>query len=173
MFAVACHVALAVFLCSEPEQPRNPDGTTARKPNPLAPSLPETTKQEEEKFDKTIDRFILADTGKIKGDEAKQAMEDFRKLPPESVFALIRGLNRAAKLNHSCPALVIAKRLRSQFRTTKDIQLLTFARENMGAGVGQSEYSDIIRDLRLGCATRASALASAPRGTITGSTKPQ
>src|SRR5579864_1245629 len=155
MITVAVQVVLSLFLCAEPDPVRGSDGTTPRKPNPLAPSLPEMTKQEEDKFDKIIDRFILADTGKIKGEEAKQAMEDFRKLPPESVFALIRGLNRAAKINDSCPALVIAKRIGSQMRTTRDIQLLTFTRENAGAGIGHSQYTDVIRDLRIYCAQRA------------------
>src|SRR5579871_1210615 len=172
MYVVAIQVVLSLFLCGDTDPPRSTDGTTPRKPHPFAPSLPETTKQEEDKFDKIIDRFILADTGKIKGDEAKQAMEDFRKLPPESVFALIRGLNRAAKINDSCPALVIAKRIASQMRTTRDIQLLTFTRENAGAGIGHSQYSDIIRDLRLYCAQRAGQIANSSPPSLSGSTKP-
>jgi hypothetical protein len=172
MIPIALQIVASLFLCADPPPARSADGTTPRKPNPLAPSLPETTKQEEDKFDQIIDRFILADTGKIKGDEAKQALEDFRKLPPESVFALIRGLNRAAKINDSCPALVIAKRIASQMRTTRDIQLLTFTRENAGAGIGHSQYSDVIRDLRLYCATRAGALANESKGTIIGNSKP-
>jgi hypothetical protein len=172
MFPVAIQIVLSLFLCADPEPVRGSDGTTPRKPNPLAPSLPETTKQEEEKFDKIIDRFILADTGKLKGDEAKQAMEDFRKLPKESVFALIRGLNRAAQINDSCPALVIAKRIASQMRSTRDTQLLTFTRENAGAGVGRSQYGDVIRDLRLMCAVRIGAISNTPNGSISGNTKP-
>jgi hypothetical protein len=172
MFSMAGPMLLCLVFGADPEPQRSPDGTTPRKPHPLAPSLPETTKEEEDKFDKIIDRFILADTGKLKGPEAKTAMEDFRRLPPESVFALIRGLNRAATLNHSCPALVIAKRLSSQLRSSRDMDLLAFARENMGAGIGPTQYGDVIRDLRLACARRMSTLASTPKGTITGDSKP-
>ncbi len=172
MIPIAIQLVASLFLCGDPEPIRSADGTTPRKPHPFAPSLPETTKQEEDKFDKIIDRFIQADIGKIKGDEAKQAMEDFRKLPPESVFALIRGMNRAAKLNDSCPALVIAKRIASQMRSTRDIQLLTFTRENAGAGIGHSQYTDVIRDLRIFCAQRAGQLANAPTPKITDGSKP-
>src|SRR5690242_11613313 len=100
MVPTTLSLVLALFLTADP--PRNEDGTTPRKPHPLAPSLPETTTEEENKFDKIIDQFILADTGKLKGPEAKTAMEDFRKLPPESIFALIRGMNKSATMDHSC-----------------------------------------------------------------------
>src|SRR5260370_42549406 len=100
-----------------PPTPASP--TTTPKPHPLAPSLKATTESDEDKFDKVIDRFIEYDTGKLKGPEAKKALEDFMKLPPEAVFALIRGLNRAAAIEHSCPALVIAKRIGTQIKSTK------------------------------------------------------
>src|SRR6266478_5100238 len=92
-----------------PQDTKPSPGQTPPKPHPLAPSLRATTEEEEDKFDQIIDRFIEYDTGKLKGPEAKKALEDFLKLPPEAVFALIRGLNKAAAINHSCPALVIGR----------------------------------------------------------------
>jgi hypothetical protein len=159
MLSLTCTFVAVFFYCAEP--PRSPDGTTPRKPHPFAPSLPETTKEEEDKFDKIIDRFILADTGKLKGPEFKEAMQDFEKLPPESIFALIRGMNRSATINHSCPALTIAKRIHKQLRTSNDMSLLTFARENVGAGVERSQHADAIKDLRLAIAKRMSTVSNA------------
>src|SRR5262245_46923238 len=106
-----------------------------RRPNPLAPSLPETTDAEEDAFDLIIDRFIEADVGRMKGPDAKRAVTDFQRLPPEATFALIRGLNKAAKIDHSCPAVTIARKLSGTLRTTRDPMLLDYARENVGAGV--------------------------------------
>lgn len=158
MSPITYSILLSLFLCGD-EPTRNSDGTT-RKPHPLAPSLPETTKKDEDRFDKVIDRFIQADIGKLNAADTKAAMEEFRKLPPESVFALIRGFNTAAKIDHSCPSLVIGKRLAQQFRTTRDKELLIFARENIGAGVGPTPHADIIKDLRFGCSRRLTALAN-------------
>ncbi len=140
-----------------PADTRNPDGTT-RRPNPLAPSLPETTRAEEDKFDEIVDRFIDADVGKVKGADAKAALEAFRKLPPESAFALIRGLNKAAAIDGSCPALVIGKKLAMQLRSSTDVKLLQYARENVGAGLTHSRHAAVIKDIRLGCAIRIGRL---------------
>lgn len=164
MFASIIPALLALFLTADP--PRNPDGTTPRKPHPLAPSLPETTREEEDRFDKIIDRFILADTGNLKGPETKTAMEEFHKLPPEAVFALIRGMNKAAAIDHSCPALVIGKKIAMQLRASRDIDLLQVARENIGAGVTTTRHGDAIKDLRLACARRMNAVVNEPKPVV-------
>src|SRR3954469_13618831 len=83
---------------------------TAKKRSPIAPSLPYLTNDEEEKLDRIIDRFILFDTGRLLGAEGQQAQRDFDKLGYEAIPALIRGLNKAAGLEHSCPTLVISKK---------------------------------------------------------------
>jgi hypothetical protein len=125
-----------------------------RKPHPFAPSLPDLTQKQEEAFDKIIDDFILYDVGALKGEEGKKALEEFRKLPPESIFALIRGLNRAAAIDDSCPAVVIGRKITSILRSSTDAQLLEFARENVGAGVKQSRHLGVIKDLRVGSMLR-------------------
>src|SRR5262249_61977580 len=96
---------------------------TAPKPHPLAPSLPATSAEDEEKFDKVIDRFILYDIGKLSGKEAKKALEDFQRLPPEAVFSIICGPNSAAPINDTSPTLVIAKRTATPIPTTKQREL--------------------------------------------------
>src|SRR5215213_914005 len=86
------------------------DPYAGRPRNPLAPSLPQTTREEEAKFEKVIDRFILYDTGKLTGAEGKKALEDFHRLGPEAFFALVDGFNRAAGMEASCPSVIIGKR---------------------------------------------------------------
>src|SRR5262249_3755541 len=76
---------------------------TLRKPNPLAPSLPLLTDEEETKLDEIVDRFIQYDTGKLRGDSSKNALKDFQGLGPEATFALIRGLNKSANIEATCP----------------------------------------------------------------------
>jgi hypothetical protein len=166
---IACTFLAGLMLCADPPKTKpSDDGTTPKKRHPFAPSLPETTKEEEDKFDKVIDRFILADTGKLKGPEFKQAMEDFEKLPPESIFALIRGMNKSAKIDHSCPALTIAKRIHKQMRVSNDIDLLTFARGNIGAGVERSRHADAIKDLRVAIGKRISTVSNTAPPVIRG-----
>lgn len=133
----------AVLIAAEPARTENP-----RKPHPFAPSLPQLTDEEEAELDRIIDRFILYDTGKLKGEEGKKALADFQRLGPEATFALIRGMNRAAAIESSCPAVVIGKKLNSILRSTSDAELLEFARENIGIGVEQSRHMGVIKDLR-------------------------
>src|SRR6266540_5360527 len=101
-----------------------------REPNPFAPSLPLLTDAEEEKLDEIIDRFIRYDVGELRGADAKKARDDFEKLGPEAIPALIRGMNRAAALDDSCPAVTIAKKLGRMLMVTEDTELLQFAHEN-------------------------------------------
>jgi hypothetical protein len=136
-----------------------PAGTKApRKPSPFAPSLPQLTDEEERQLDEIIDRFIDYDSGRVRGPEGRQAVGDFLKLGPEAIPALIRGLNRAARIEHSCPAVTIAKKLSRMLSSTRDPQLLEFARENVGAGVTRSRHMGVIQDLRVTCMLRKRAL---------------
>ena len=75
------------------------------KVNPLAPSLPYLTLDQEHHLDKVIDRFMAFDTGHLHGEEGKAALQDFQKLGPEAIPALIRGINGAAVMQQSCPTL--------------------------------------------------------------------
>lgn len=124
------------------------------RPHPFAPSLREVSAKEEEAFDKIIDDFILYDVGALKGEAGKKALEAFQKLPPEAIFALIRGLSRAAAIEDSCPAVVIGRKINSILRSSTDAELLQFARENIGAGVKQSRHMGVIKDLRVGSMLR-------------------
>jgi hypothetical protein len=143
-------LTLAVTLSGDPDTPR--------KSSPLAPSLPLLTDDEEEKLDAAIDRFIEADVGKLRGDDYKKAIQDFDKIGTEGIPALIRGLNKAAAIEGSCPAVVIAKKLAKMLNATEDRELLLFARENIGAGVGRTRHSAVLAELRVACVVRNGAL---------------
>ncbi|HLJ95020.1 MAG TPA: hypothetical protein VKU02_17725 [Gemmataceae bacterium] len=131
---------------------------TPRQPNPLAPSLPLLTDEDESQLDQIVGRFIAYESGTVRGPDAKKVLADFQKLGPESIPALIRGLNRAAKIEHSCPAVIIAKKLARMLNATQDPELLEFARENVGAGVTQSRHMGVIKDLRVLCILRKRTL---------------
>jgi hypothetical protein len=143
----------------------DPAKDTPRKPSAIAPSLPALTKEEEDKLDEVIDRFIKADTGQLRGEDAKSAQRDFDKLGPEAIPALIRGLNKAALIEHSCPSLVIAKKLNRMLNASEDKELLEFAWDNIGAGVGRTRHSGMLNDLKVSVMLRKNALArTTPKG---------
>jgi len=147
-------VVFAVVLSAAPAS--NEDAP--RKANPLAPSLPLLTSDEENHLDKVIDRFMQFDTGQLRGEDGKTALRDFLKLGPESIPALIRGINRAAVMEQSCPTLVIAKKLKTMLLASDDQDLLEFARDEIGAGVERSRHMNVLQDLRVMCMLRRNAL---------------
>jgi hypothetical protein len=104
---------------------------------------------------------MLADIGTLKGKEKVDAERAFHALGPEAIFALIRGLNRAAKIEHSCPATVIGKKLHRMLSASQDTELLEFARDEIGAGVGRSRHKALIEDVRVACLLRKNALLRA------------
>jgi hypothetical protein len=129
-----------------------------RKPSAIAPSLPALTDEEEDKLESVIDRFIQQDIGTLRGAEAKKALVEFNKLGAEAIPALIRGMNKAAAIEDSCPALVIAKKLQRLLGASNDPELLQFAKENIGAGVKKSRHLGTLKELRLFCSVRKSQL---------------
>jgi hypothetical protein len=146
-------LTLAV-LAADPPAPDTP-----RKPSAYAPSLPQLTKEEEEKYDQIIDRFIQADVGLLRGAEARDAVRDFKNLKADAIPNLIRGLNRAARIEHSCPVVVIAEKLQRLLLASDDQELLQFARDEIGAGVGRTRHQNVLQDLRFRVMLRKNALA--------------
>lgn len=133
---------------------------SSRKQSAIAPSLKATSKEEEAKFEEIIDRFVKADTGRLKGNEARSATKDFDSLPPEAIPALIRALNQAAKSNQTCPVLMISKKLSKMLLASEDDKLLEFARDEIGAdGADRSSYASTLKDLRFKILMRKNALA--------------
>jgi hypothetical protein len=152
-----CAILLLVAADPDPKETGTP-----RKQHPLAPSLLLLTDEEEAELDGIVNKFIDADTGKLSGQAAKNAIDDFKSLGPEATFALIRGFNRSAHIDHSCPALTIARKLTGFLSRTSDADLLQYAKENVGVGVRKTKHGDVIQDLKLGCTRRITALKNAP-----------
>ena len=64
----------------------------------------ELTTDEENKIDEIVDNFILYDTGARRNDKYRS---DFETLGVEGIPGLVRGLNKSAKMSHSCPVSMI------------------------------------------------------------------
>src|SRR5947208_12286224 len=123
-------------------------GAESRPPNPLAPSLPQLTPKEEAKYEAILERFIQFDIGKLPGPAGKKAVADFNQLPPEAIFVLIESFNRAANMEASCPAVVIGKKIIKILNASEDLELLAFAKENLGAGVTAKRHLGMLKDVQ-------------------------
>jgi hypothetical protein len=158
LFALSLAVVIVGSVAAEPK-PRH---------SPYAPSLPYLTREEEGKIEQIINRFILADIGRLQGTEAGKARRAFDKLGDEAIPYLIRGLNRSAQIQHSCPVAVIARKLRRLLGASQDPILLEFARDEIGAGVGPTRHQVILDNLRFALLLRKNALArrGPQRGTV-------
>ncbi|HMF17216.1 MAG TPA: hypothetical protein VKE98_08420 [Gemmataceae bacterium] len=140
---------LSLALTLVPAQEKTP-----RPPHPLAPSIPLLSDKEYAEIDAIIERFIQYDVGKLKGADGRKALADFLALGHEAVFPLIDGFNRAANMEHSCPAVLIAKKLSRILGATQDVELLEYARENIGADVTAKRHINVVKDLRVSCMLR-------------------
>ena len=129
-------LTLTCLLCL---QPPSGEGKQPRERHPLAPSLPLLTEKESAAIDHIIDRFIAQDVGKLKGQEGLKAVADFKALGPEAIPNLIDGLNRAANLEDSCPAVLIAKKLAIAAGRYPRLEIAGFCpREHRGRGDRQA-----------------------------------
>ncbi len=155
MGATLLILALAVFGADgkadskEKEKPKH---------SPYGPSLPYLTKEEEDKLDEIVDRFMLYDIGRLGGVEGARALKAFRDLGPEAIPSLVRGLNRAATIEHSCPVVVIAQKLGRLLAASDDEELLEYVKDNIGSGVGRTRHAGVLTDLRVGVAQRRNAV---------------
>jgi hypothetical protein len=152
-------LTLAVFGAGDDVPSRSAGTKEKPKHSPYAPSLPYLTKEEEDKLDEIIDRFMLYDIGRLQGQEAAKALKDFRNLGPEAIPALVRGVNRAAAIEHSCPVVVIAQKLGRLLAASEDQELMEFVKDDIGSGVGRTRHAGVLQDLRLAVTMRKNALA--------------
>ena len=132
------------------------------KHSPYGPSLPYLTQEEEDKLDEIVNRFMLYDIGQLQGQEGAKALKAFRELGPEAIPSLVRGLNRAAAIEHSCPVVVIAQKLGRLLVASDDDELLEYVKDNIGSGVGRTRHAGVLQDLRVGVSMRKNALARRP-----------
>lgn len=131
-----------------------------RQRHPLAPSLPVLTEKEIARYEAIVERFIQYDIGKLPKSQGEKAKEEFMRLPPEAFFVLVEGFNRAANMEHSCPAVVIGKKIASILRSTDDVALLNFAKDTIGSGVKARRHMGVVKDLQVTCILRKGFLQS-------------
>lgn len=146
-------LTLAVFAADTPTAKEKP------KHSPYAPSLPYLTREEEDKIDEIVNRFMLYDIGRLKGREGAKALKAFKDLGPEAIPSLVRGVNRAAMIEHSCPVVVIAQKLGRLLAASDDEELMEFVKDNIGSGVGRTRHAGVLQDLRFAVSLRKNALA--------------
>jgi hypothetical protein len=129
------------------------------KRSPYAPSLPYLTKEEEDRLDQIVDRFMQYDIGRLQGKEGAKALKEFKALGPEAIPSLVRGLNRAAIIEHSCPVVVIGQKLGRLLAASDDQELMEYVRDNIGSGVGRTRHAGVLQDLRFAVTLRKNAIA--------------
>ena len=99
--------------------------------------------------DDVVDRFIEYDIGRLRGEVGAAARRDFELLGPESVPALVRGLNKSAYIAASCPVGVLSTKLEREVGASRDPTLIRFAIENLGQGVrADAVHADRVYALR-------------------------
>lgn len=169
-------VAAAVEAQDEPggkaSGSRSPESKASKNDRPFRPGS--LSPEEEERLDEIIDRFIRYDTGLSRDYKSREELD---ALGPEAIPALIRGINRAARMSHSCPVSVLHRKLKSLLRSVDDERTLRFAYDNLGAGVGRSPYHSLLQDLKLTIILRRRELdearrAAALKGQVPGATDP-
>ena len=124
------------------------DPYAERPRHPLAPSLPLLSDKENAKLEAVVERVILHEIGKLPKSQEKQAKEDLYRLGPEEIFALVDGFNRASKMESSCATVTIGKKIESIIRSTNDLDLVLYVRENLGAGVDNKRPLPLLNAMR-------------------------
>lgn len=147
---------------------------TERARHPLAPSLPILTEAEIARYEAVVERFIQYDIGKLPKAQGERAKAEFMRLGPDAIFVLVEGLNRAANMEHSCPAVIIGKKIAGIVRSTDDVDLLNFIKDTVGSGVKARRHMGVIKDLQVTCILRKGflqqqrlAAGNAPRPAVT------
>lgn len=120
---------------------------------PAAPAEPtpaaEPTTQEERRLDGVVNRFIEYDIGRLRGAEGERARKEFDQLGPEAIRALVRGLNKSARIYASCPVVVISNKLGEMTNRNADPEMLQYVVDNLGKGVPDSApHAARLRSLR-------------------------
>lgn len=111
-----------------------------RLPLSEAPATPKSSvdAERELRFDDVVARFIEFDIGRLQGAEGQRASREFDQLGPEAIPALVRGLNRSARIHASCPVVVISNKLSRLAEQQHDRQTLEYVVENLGQGIPRS-----------------------------------
>lgn len=140
-------------------QPQMPAYVLVPQPRPqpiihplmTLPPLPPYNPAREAILDGVVDRVIQYDLGKIRGIQGQRALMDFRSLGPDSIPALVRGLQRAVTMDASCPVVVIGTKLSQLLSGTPQMEMVNYAYNNMNYF---GRYGNVVQGLRSICEHR-------------------
>lgn len=105
--------------------------------------------------DRVIDRFILYDTGKLKGEAGEKARREFERLGPDAIPSLVYGLNRAANIHANCPICVISRKLEAVMAQDDDPAMLKYVVDNLGRDVPEdAPYARRLEEIKRDYAER-------------------
>jgi hypothetical protein len=146
-------------------------GDYADRPrHPLIKSVPLLSKEENAKLDAVVERFIQLEIGKLPKSQEKQAKDDLYRLGPEAIFALVDGFNRAARMESSCATVTIGRKIEMIIRTSDDLDMVAYVRENLGAGDKDGKrglvVTNSLRNVQTACLFRKGELLR--KGVTTG-----
>lgn len=110
-----------------------PDDPRTDGPKPV--SQPARASAEERRLDDVVHRFIQFDIGRLQGEAGQQARRDFDRLGPEAIPALVRGLNKSARIYASCPVMVISNKLGEVMDENRDPAMLQYVADHLGENV--------------------------------------
>src|SRR5688572_27012005 len=88
--------------------------------------------------DEIVEQFIQYDIGRLTGAAGSKARRDFENLGPDSIPALVRGLNRSASIHATCPVCVITTKLQTALAKNEDRSLFAYAVSNIGRDVPEN-----------------------------------
>ncbi|MDP6442435.1 MAG: outer membrane protein assembly factor BamD [Pirellulaceae bacterium] len=97
---------------------------------PIRPELKQLSESDDH-----VSRFIEYDIGELRGEPGQRARRNFEQMGPSAIPALVRGLNKSASIQASCPVGVISTRLTRELKQCDDPAMIRYALENIGRGV--------------------------------------
>lgn len=108
----------------------------------------------QDEYKRIVEQFILYDIGRLSGTEGQKALENFQRLGEDAIPALVHGANNSADMNYSCPIIVIRSKLSSLLQQSNNLDLLTYARDQLGKGRTKTRYQHILDSTRQQCEGR-------------------
>jgi HEAT repeat protein len=103
----------------------------------------------ESHYDKIVDDFIAFDIGQMTGEEGQRAHAAFQNMnDDEAIPALIRGMNKAARIENSCPVIVIGNKLNSMLASSKNPRHLRAAVKELDSSGPNVYFAGMVESLR-------------------------
>lgn len=119
----------------------------------------EARNETEQRYDRIVEAFIEYDIGKLTGQAGQEANEQFRSISgDQAIPAVIRGVNRAARMRQSCPIAVVSRKLRELLDATEEPYWLKYAMEQLDDSSPELRYKNYVQNLKQMAEARQRAL---------------